>query len=172
MSGSANLDATLPYFSAVVKLVADPNVEIKKLVYLYLVHHAGADPDMALLSINAIQKALTDAAPLVRAVALRTMAAIRVPVISQIVALAIKRGSADLSPLVRRTAALAVPKCYRLDPGTLPVLLEVLAVLLADAQPHVVGRAVQAFLEVCPDRIDLLHRHYRAIVRKLGDMDE
>ncbi|CAI4210919.1 unnamed protein product [Parascedosporium putredinis] len=35
--------------------VASPNIEIKKLVYIYLIHHAEQEPDLALLSINTIQ---------------------------------------------------------------------------------------------------------------------
>ena len=162
----------LPYFSAVVKNVASPNVEIKKLVYIYLLHYAESEPDLALLSINTIQKSLTDQSPQVRAMALRVMSGIRVPVISHIVSLAIKRGCADMSPYVRKAAALAIPKCYRLDPSTLPQLLEYLTLLLGDRQYFVVGPAVTAFLEVCPDRIDLIHKHYRTLVKKLVDMDE
>ena len=162
----------LPYFSSVVKTVANPNIEIKKLVYIYLVHYAESDPDLALLSVNAIQKSLTDQNPQVRAMALRTMSGMRVPVISQIVSLAIKRGCADMSPHVRKASALAIPKCYRLDPNTLPQLLEHLSILLGDKQYFVVGPAVSAFLEVCPDRIDLIHKHYRELIRKLVDMDE
>ncbi|EMR62204.1 putative ap-3 adaptor complex subunit beta protein [Eutypa lata UCREL1] len=89
---------TLPFFSSVVKNVASPNFEIKKLVYIYLIHHAEQEPDLALLSINTIQKSLSDANPQVRALALRTMSGIRVPVISQIVSLAIKKGVGDMSP--------------------------------------------------------------------------
>jgi AP-3 complex subunit beta len=37
-----------PFFSAVVKNVASANLEVKKLVYIYLVHHAEAEPDLAL----------------------------------------------------------------------------------------------------------------------------
>ncbi len=162
----------LPYFSSVVKNVANPNVEIKKLVYIYLLHYAESDPDLALLSVNAIQKSLTDQNPQVRAMALRTMSGMRVPVISQIVSLAIKRGCADMSPHVRKASALAIPKCYRLDPNTLPQLLECLSILLGDKQYFVVGPAVSAFLQVCPDRIDMIHKHYRELVRKLVDMDE
>ena len=162
----------LPFFSSVVKNVANPNIEVKKLVYIYLLHHAEAEPDLALLSINAIQKSLTDQNPQVRAMALRTMSGIRVPVISQIVSLAIKRGCGDMSPHVRKAAALAIPKCYRLDPSTLPQLLDYLSTLLGDSQYFVVGPAVSAFLEVCPDRIDLIHKHYRSLVKKLVDMDE
>ncbi|MCJ1280716.1 AP-3 complex subunit beta [Xylographa opegraphella] len=162
----------LPYFSSVVKNVASPNIEIKKLVYIYLIHYAESEPDLALLSINTIQKSLTDQNPQVRAMALRVMSGIRVPVISQIVSLAIKRGCGDMSPHVRKAAALAITKCYKLDPNTLPQLLDYLSILLGDKQYYVVGSAVTAFLEICPDRIDLIHKHYRALIRKLVDMDE
>ena len=162
----------LPYFSSVVKNVASPSIEIKKLVYIYLLHYAESDPDLALLSVNAIQKSLTDQNPQVRAMALRTMSGLRVPVISQIVSLAIKRGVGDMSPHVRKAAALSIPKCYRLDPNTLPQMIEYLSTVLGDRQYFVVGPAVSAFLEVCPDRIDLLHKHYRSFVKKLVDMDE
>jgi len=100
------------------------------------------------------------------------MSGIRVPVISQIVNLGIKKGCADMSPLVRKAAALAIPKCWRLDPSTSPQLLEYLTLLLGDKQYFVAGAAVIAFLQVCPDRLDLIHKHYRGLVRKLVDMDE
>ncbi|KAF6834554.1 ap-3 adaptor complex subunit beta [Colletotrichum plurivorum] len=163
---------TLPFFSSVVKNVASPNIEIKKLVYIYLIHHAEQEPDLALLSINTIQKSLSDTNPQVRALALKTMSGIRVPVISQIVSLAIKKGVADMSPYVRRAAALSIPKCYRLDPTQLPQLLDYLTTLIGDKQYFVAGAAVSAFLEICPDRIDLIHQHYRALVKKIVDMDE
>lgn len=162
----------LPYFSSVVKNVASPNIEIKKLVYIYLLNHAEAEPDLALLSINTIQKSLSDGNPQVRALALRTMSGLRMPVISQIVSLAIKKGIADMSPHVRRAAALAIPKCYRLDPSTLPQLLVYMSALLGDKQYYVAGAAVAAYMEVCPERIDLIHKHYRGLVKKLVDMDE
>ncbi|KAL2821699.1 adaptin N terminal region-domain-containing protein [Aspergillus granulosus] len=165
-------EPSLPFFSAVVKNVASANLEVKKLVYIYLVHHAEAEPDLALLSINAIQKSLTDQNPQARAMALRTMASIRVPVISAIVSLAIKRGCGDMSPHVRKAAALAIPKCYKLDPSTQPQLVGFIETLLGDSQYFVAGPAVSAFLEVCPDRIDLVHKHYRGLVKKLVDMDE
>lgn len=162
----------LPFFSAVVKNVASANIEIKKLVYIYLLRYAESEPDLALLSINTIQKSLSDQSPQVRAMALRVMSGIKVPVISQIVSLGIKKGCADMSPIVRKAAALAIPKCYRLDPNTSPQLLDYLSNLLGDKQYYVVGPAVTAFLEICPDRIDLVHKHYRGLVKKLVDMDE
>lgn len=163
---------TLPFFSSVVKNVASPNIEIKKLVYIYLIHHAEQEPDLALLSINTIQKSLSDTNPQVRAMALKTMSGIRVPVISQIVSLAIKKGVADMSPVVRKAAALAIPKCYRLGPSQAPQLTDYLSTLIGDKQYFVAGAAIAAFMEMCPDRIDLIHKHYRGLVRKIVDMDE
>lgn len=163
---------TLPLFSSIVKNVASPNLEIKKLVYIYLIHHAEQEPDLALLSINTIQKSLSDTNPQVRALALKTMSGIRVPVISQIVSLAIKKGAGDMSAYVRRAAALAIPKCYRLEPSQLPQLIEYLSTLLGDRQYYVAGAAVTAFLEICPERIDLIHKHYRSLIKMVVDMDE
>lgn len=159
---------TLPFFSSVVKNVASPNIEIKKLVYIYLIHHAEQEPDLALLSINTIQKSLSDPNPQVRALALKTMSGIRVPVISQIVSLAIKKGVADMSPYVRKAAALSIPKCYRLDPSQAPQLIEYLSALLGDKLYYVAGAAVAAYMEICPERIDLIHKHYRSLSSRLS----
>ncbi|KAF2488187.1 Clathrin/coatomer adaptor, adaptin-like protein [Neohortaea acidophila] len=163
---------TLPFFPAVLKTLSTPYPSTRPLVYNYLVHHAEQDPDTALLAINTIQKSLSDPNPAIRAMALKTMSAIRVPVISQIVSLAIKKGVSDLSPLVRKAAALACVKCVRLDPNTRPLVEEALATLLADKQYFVVGAAVQAFAEICPTRLDLIHPVYRRLCKMVVDMDE
>lgn len=101
------------FFAQVVKNVASHNLEIRKLVYIYILRYAESEPDLALLSINTFQKDLTDSNPLIRAMALRVLSSIRVPLISSIVVLAVKKCSADVSPYVRKTAALAIPKCFR-----------------------------------------------------------
>jgi vesicle coat complex subunit len=48
------------YFASVIQLIASPNLEIKKLVYIYLLRYAESNPDLALMSINTIQKSLSD----------------------------------------------------------------------------------------------------------------
>ncbi|KAF7196591.1 AP-3 complex subunit beta-1 [Pseudocercospora fuligena] len=163
---------TLTFFPAVLKTLSWQYPSTRPLVYNYLIHHAEADPDTALLAINTIQKSLSDTNPRVRAMALKTMSGIRVPVISQIVSLAIKKGATDLSPLVRKAAALACVKCIKLDPNTRPQVEEYLATLLADKQYYVAGAAVQAFLEICPDRLDMIHPNYRRLCKMIVDMDE
>lgn len=169
---TAPLAQTLPFFPSVLKTLSHPTPSTRPLVYSYLLHHAEADPDTALLSINTIQKSLSDTSPRVRAMALKTMAGVRIPLISQIVSLAIKKGTADMSPIVRKAAAFACVKCVKLDPATLPQVTEYLSILLGDKQYFVAGAAVAAFSQVCPERLDLIHPHYRSLVKKLVDMDE
>lgn len=43
-------------FPNVVKNVVCKHLEVKKLVYIYLIHYAEKQPDQALLSINNFQK--------------------------------------------------------------------------------------------------------------------
>jgi AP-3 complex subunit beta len=105
------------YFAQVVKNVASPSLEVRKLVYIYLLRYAEAEPDLALLSINTFQRDLADSSPLIRAMALRVLSGIRVPTIASLVVLAIKKCAADTSPYVRKAAALSIPKCYRCAKG-------------------------------------------------------
>ncbi|MBN3291189.1 AP3B1 protein, partial [Polypterus senegalus] len=100
-------------FPAVVKNVASKNIELKKLVYVYLVRYAEEQQDLALLSISTFQRALKDPNQLIRASALRVLSSIRVPIIVPIMMLAIKEAASDLSPYVRKTAAHAIQKLYR-----------------------------------------------------------
>ena len=101
------------FFAQVVKNVASHNLEIRKLVYIYLLRYAEQEPDLALLSINTFQKDLSDPNPLIRAMALRVLSGIKVHMIGSIVLLAIKKCAADISPYVRKAAALAIPKLYQ-----------------------------------------------------------
>uniref|UniRef100_A0A671RID6 AP-3 complex subunit beta n=1 Tax=Sinocyclocheilus anshuiensis TaxID=1608454 RepID=A0A671RID6_9TELE len=159
-------------FPAVVKNVASKNIELKKLVYVYLVRYAEEQQDLALLSISTFQRALKDPNQLIRASALRVLSSIRVPIIVPIMMLAIKEAATDLSPYVRKTAAHAIQKLYSLDPDQKEHLIEVIEKLLKDKSTLVAGSVVMAFEEVCPDRIDLIHKNYRKLCNLLVDVEE
>ncbi|XP_044302273.1 AP-3 complex subunit beta-1 isoform X2 [Varanus komodoensis] len=159
-------------FPAVVKNVANKNIEIKKLVYVYLMRYAEEQQDLALLSISTFQRALKDPNQLIRASALRVLSSIRVPIIVPIMMLAIKEASTDLSPYVRKNAAHAIQKLYSLDPEQKELLIEVIEKLLKDKSTLVAGSVVMAFEEVCPDRIDLIHKNYRKLCNLLVDVEE
>lgn len=61
---------------------------------------------------------------------------------------------------------------YSMDSSTLPQLIALMQTLLASPSPLTLGATLTAFLEICPDRLDLLHPYYRHIVRLLVDADE
>lgn len=159
-------------FPAVVKNVVSKNIEVKKLVYVYLVRYAEEQQDLALLSISTFQRALKDPNQLIRAGALRVLSSIRVSMIVPIVMLAIRDSASDMSPYVRKTAAHAIPKLYGLDVEQKDELITVIEKLLSDRTTLVVGSAVMAFEEVCPERVDLIHKNYRKLCNLLVDVDE
>eukprot|EP01031_Cornospumella_fuschlensis_P045057 gene45057-55117_t len=60
-------------FPDVINCIQTDNLELKKLVYLYLINYAKSQPDLALLAVNTFVKDANDPNPLIRALAIRTM---------------------------------------------------------------------------------------------------
>lgn len=159
------------FFPEVVKNVAASSLEVKKLVYLYLVHYAEFKQDLALLAINSFQKDLSDPNQHIRALSLRVLSSIRVKIILQVVVHAIGKSANDSSAYVRKAAAYAICKVCELDSSCKQTLLEPLRNLIADRSTQVIGAAVVAFEEVTPDAFHIIHPHYRRICRVLNEID-
>lgn len=161
------------FFPQVVKNVASQSLEVKKLVYLYLLHYAEKRPNEALLSINYFQKDLGDPNPLVRAWALRTMAGIRLHVVAPLVMVAVAKCARDPSVYVRKCAANALPKLHdlRLEENT-AAIEEIVGILLNDNSPGIVGAAAAAFTSVCPTNLPLIGRNYKRLCEILPDVEE
>ncbi|KAK9374474.1 adaptin N terminal region-domain-containing protein [Lipomyces chichibuensis] len=160
------------YFPDVVKNSAAQTLEVRKLVYIYLLRYGQQESDLALLSINAIQKSLGDQNPQIRAMAIKVLSGIKVPSIAPIILLGIRKSIVDMSAIVRRSAAVAIGKCFELDKSNLETLVGYLATLLADKSFYVVGSAVQTFVNICPDRLYMLHANYRRYCNMLADIEE
>ncbi|KAJ2413671.1 AP-3 complex subunit beta [Coemansia sp. IMI 209128] len=160
------------HFADVVKNVASGNLEVRRLVYIYLLRYAEQEQDLALLSVNTFQRDLGDSNQVIRAMALRVMSSIRVPVISPIVVLAVRKLALDRSPHVRKTAALAVTKLVRLDAGLREELVEIVETMLRENSPLAVGSVIRAFCAVCPTRYDMVHGQFRRWCVMLADLDE
>lgn len=101
------------FYPQVAKNVNCTNVELKKLLYNFLIHYAEFQSDAALLSINTFVKDLENHNQLIRAQALRILTSIRVKLIVHIQIRAIKGCVVDSSPYVRKAAAHAIPKVCR-----------------------------------------------------------
>ncbi|KFK34797.1 hypothetical protein AALP_AA5G194300 [Arabis alpina] len=161
------------FFPQVVKNVASQSSEVKKLVYLYLLHYAEKRPNEALLSINYFQKDLGDPNPLVRAWALRTMAGIRLHVIAPLALAAVSKCARDPAVYVRRCAANALPKLHdlRLEEHA-SAIEELVGILLNDHSPGVVGAAAAAFTSICPNNFELIRKNYKKLCQILPDVEE
>ena len=73
---------------------------------------------------------------------------------------------------MRKTAAHAIPKLYSIDPDSKEELIGLIEKLLGDRTTLVVGSAVMAFEEVCPERTELIHKQFRKLCNLLADIDE
>jgi AP-3 complex subunit beta len=51
-------------------------------------------------------------------------------------------------------------------------LIDCIEILLGDDRTLVLGSAIAAFNEVCPERLDIIHPHFRKLCNMLADTDE
>ncbi|XP_041971743.1 AP-1 complex subunit beta-1 isoform X2 [Aricia agestis] len=137
-------------FPDVVNCMQTDNLELKKLVYLYLMNYAKSQPDMAIMAVNTFVKDCEDSNPLIRALAVRTMGCIRVDKITEYLCEPLRKCLKDEDPYVRKTAAVCVAKLYDISPSMVEDqgFLDQLKDLLSDSNPMVVANAVAALSEI------------------------
>eukprot|EP00949_MAST-11_sp_MAST-11-sp1_P004386 g4386.t1 len=137
-------------FPHVVNCMQTGNVELKKLVYLYLMNYAKSNPDLAILAVNTFVKDAGDSNPLIRALAVRTMGCIRVDRITEYLCGPLRKCLQDDDPYVRKTAAICVAKMYDIDPDMVieQGFVDSLRDLICDSNPTVVANAVAAMNEI------------------------
>jgi AP-1 complex subunit beta-1 len=137
-------------FTDVLNCVQTGNIELKKLVYLYLINYAKTQPELTLLAVNTFVKDASDPNPLIRALAVRTMGCIRVDRITEYLCEPLSRAIRDDDPYVRKTAAVCVAKLYDIAPELVMErgFLETLHDLISDSNPSVVANGVAALSEI------------------------
>ncbi|PRT54814.1 AP-3 complex subunit beta [Wickerhamiella sorbophila] len=170
----ANGTDTRELFAEVVKNVTSSDFTVRRMVYAYLEKYSDYEPELALMTINGIQKTLaSNQSPVARAMALRAIASIKVISISSIVGMAISEAANDLSPIVRIACCQAIARCYSLDSSMGPELLGVLEGLLNDSNdPAVSGWALAVLATSFPNRLDYLHKPWRRLCSSLVSFDE
>ena len=158
----------------VVKNGQTANLELKKLVYLYLINYAKTQPDLAILAVNTFVKVgatallcatppvtpadspplltqdASDPNPLIRALAVRTMGCIRVERITEYLCDPLLKALRDDDPYVRKTACICVAKLYDISPELVSErgFLDLLRDCVGDSNPMVVANAVAALCEI------------------------
>ena len=139
-----------PLFPDVVNCMQTDDMELKKLVYLYLINYAKTQPDLTLMAVNTFVKDSLDPSPLIRALAVRTMGCIRVDKITEYLCDPLDRCLKDSDPYVRKTSAVCVAKLYDISPELVEErgFLENLKDMISDANPMVVANSVAALSEI------------------------
>lgn len=138
-------------FSEMVMCSATSDVVLKKMCYLYVCNYARSNPDLALLTINFLQKDCRDEDPMIRGLALRSLCSLRVANLVEYLVAPLTSGLRDSSPYVRMVAAIGVLKLYHISPSTcldsdFPAILKPL--MLSDPDAQVVANCLSSLQEI------------------------
>lgn len=140
-----------PLFSEMVMCSATSDVVLKKMCYLYVGNYARVHPDLALLTINFLQKDCQDEYPMIRGLALRSLCSLRVKNLVEYLVGPLRSGLKDSHGYVRTVAAMGVLKLYRIAPNActendFPAMLKEL--MLRDLDAQVVANCLCALQEI------------------------
>ncbi|KAK8884204.1 hypothetical protein M9Y10_043310 [Tritrichomonas musculus] len=137
-------------FSSMLRCVSTDDIELKRLVYLYLVNYSAQEPEQAIMTVNTFIQDSSHENPLIRSLAVRSMCRIRIESVAEHMILPLKKTLCDQDPYVRKTAAFGVAKLYDIVPESIEnadIFNDLLA-LLYDDNPLVVANTTAAIAEI------------------------
>lgn len=138
-------------FSEMVMCSATSDVVLKKMCYLYVANYAKVNPDLALLTINFLQKDCRDEDPMIRGLALRSLCSLRVANLVEYLVGPLQSGLKDSNSSVRMVAATGVLKLYHISASVcidsdFPSMLK--ALMLNDKDAQVVANCLSSLQEI------------------------
>lgn len=138
-------------FSEMVMCSATSDIVLKKMCYLYVGNYAKVNPDLALLTINFLQKDCKDEDPMIRGLALRSLCSLRVANLVEYLVGPLNSGLKDANSYVRMVAAIGVLKLYHISAITcmdadFPSMLKHL--MINDPDTQVVANCLSALQEI------------------------
>ena len=141
---------TSSLFTEVIIACATKDLVQKKMIYLYLCTNSEVNSEIAILAISTLQKDCKDETPVVRGLALRSLASLRLPQITEYLVPTLKMCLSDSSPYVRKTAIIACLRLFRASPETFTQmgLGDKLYGMLRDNDPQVCSNALAVLQEV------------------------
>lgn len=158
-----------PLFSDVVQCMGIQILEIKKMVYLYLINYSRSKPDLVKYAMDGFLSDCNDRNPLIRALAIRTMSYIPVPAVHRAILDPLRHCLKDSDPYVRKTAAICVAKLFTHDRKLVEKegFVNNLRDLLADTNSTVIANAVAALTEISEKSENIQLRLNLTIANKL-----
>ncbi|KAL7270217.1 hypothetical protein RUND412_007084 [Rhizina undulata] len=171
-------------FPDIIQCMMIPQLEIKKMCFLFLVNYGRMKPELAQHALPILISDTEDPNPLVRALALRTLSYIHVREFVEATVAPLRLLLRDCDPYVRKTAAFCVAKLYDHDRDLLEGsvnqrgggLIEGLNGLLKDDNPTVVASALVALMDIWERsetiKLTIDHTNASKIVQILPDCSE
>lgn len=105
-------------FGEMVMCSATSDIVLKKMCYLYVGNYAKVNPDLALLTINFLQRDCKDEDPMIRGLALRSLCSLRVANLVEYLVGPLGSGLKDNNSYVRMVAVIGVLKLYHISAST------------------------------------------------------
>ena len=138
-------------FPHVVNCMRTDDLELKKLIYLYIINYAKVKPSESILAVNSFLLDANDVeSPIIRALAIRTMGCIRVEEIVSYLCETLKNGLNDSDAYVKKTSCICVAKLYSTCPELVKDngLIDQLKTMLDDGNATVLSSAIAALSEI------------------------
>ena len=163
-------------FSEMVMACQSGEIRIKKMVYLFLTHYAQANADLAILAINTLRKDCSDADPMVRGLALRSLTNLHLRSMLEYVMDPLTKGLEDHSSYVRKAAVLGVLKVHLLDRSSFDdcSYINTLYNMLRDPDSHVVMNSIVSLNEIMADEggIVINNQIISYLLHRINEFDE
>ena len=163
----------------VVNCMRTNDLELKKLIYLYIINYAKVKPGESILAVNSFLLDANDVeSPIIRALAIRTMGCIRVEEIVSYLCETLKNGLNDNDAYVKKTSCICVAKLYSTCPELVKDngLIEQLKTMLEDGNATVLSSAIAALSEISllsgNDYLELNSKLLKKILMALNDANE
>ncbi|KAJ7958599.1 Beta-adaptin-like protein [Quillaja saponaria] len=138
-------------FGEMVMCSATSDIVLKKMCYLYVGNYAKGNPDLALLTINFLQRDCKDVDPMIRGLALRSLCSLRVANLVEYLVGPLELGLKDNNSYVRMVAVIGVLKLYHISASTCvdeDFLATLKHLMLNDPDTQVVANCLSALQEI------------------------
>lgn len=162
-------------FPAIVKNMETQNMELKKLIYLYIINYAKQHSELAILATNTFRKDAVDKKnPFMRGLAVRTMGCLRVKEIIEYLIQPLKEALNDEDPYIRKTGVLCVAKLYDSHPELIEELelIKVVNAMLGDDNSMVMSNAIMCLQNINSKGGPKMQLDFRLISKMLLALNE
>lgn len=142
---------TSSLFTSVIRACFTPDLVSKKLIYFYLTTQSKTNRGLAILSINTFLKECGDESPLVRGLALRSLAALKgIAQLYEYLFPVLKVAFSDRSAYVRKIATLCALLVFRASPEDYIAngFHDAVLMCLKDPSAQVCANALEVLLEI------------------------